>query len=117
MILNYNHLKYKGKDMKQHQYHITVQHVADVKGQPSTYTQPLEFNTGNHDDIFAIVERLKNAKLFEDEQTSISFAVGLKLFGEVMLENRDHPLFQELIPQFGQFMKKLKQSTAEPTSK
>ena len=38
-----------------------------------------------------------------------SFAVGLKLFSEVMLEHRDHPLFQEFLPQFGQFMKNLKQ--------
>ena len=34
--------------------------------------------------------------------------VRLKLFGEVMLENRGHPLFAEFMPQFGDFMKKLK---------
>ena len=58
--------------------------------------------------IFEIVEKLKKAEFFDD-QTTKSFAVGLKLFSEVMLENRDHPLFQEFLPQFGQFMKNLKQ--------
>ena len=86
--------------MKQHQYHVTVQHLKDAKGQASTYTERLEFYTGNHDDIFQIVERLKTTK---------SFAVGLKLFSEVMLEHKDHPLFEEFLPQFGQFMKNLKQ--------
>ncbi len=30
-------------------------------------------------------------------------------FSEVMLEHKDHPLFEEFLPQFGQFMKNLKQ--------
>ena len=95
--------------MKQHQYQVTVQHVFDAKGQASTYTENLEFKVGNHDDIFSIVERLQQAALFENEETTKAFAVGLKLFGEVMLENRDHLLFQEFSPAFMQFMKNLKQ--------
>jgi len=94
--------------MKQHQYHVTVQHLKNAKGEASTYTERLEFYAGNHDDIFEIVERLKKADFFDDETTK-SFGVGLKLFSEVMLENRDHPLFQEFFPQFGLFMKNLKQ--------
>ena len=31
--------------MKQHQYHVTVQHLKDAKGQASTYTERLEFYT------------------------------------------------------------------------
>ena len=50
--------------MKQHQYHVTVQHLKDAKGQASTYTERLEFYTGNHDDIFQIVERLNSAEFF-----------------------------------------------------
>ena len=93
--------------MKQHQYHVTVQHLKDAKGQASTYTERLEFYTGNHDDIFEIVERLKKAELFDD-QTTKSFAVGLKLFSEVMLEQRNHPLFAEFAPHFRDFMKHMK---------
>ncbi|EXW84553.1 hypothetical protein J891_4129, partial [Acinetobacter baumannii 44327_8] len=32
--------------MKQHQYHVTVQHLKDAKGEVSTYTERLEFYTG-----------------------------------------------------------------------
>ena len=41
--------------MKQHQYYVTVQHLADAQGHPSTYDENIEFNVGNHDDIFQIV--------------------------------------------------------------
>lgn len=101
--------------MKQHQYHVTVQHLKNAKGEASTYTERLEFYAGNHDDIFEIVERLKKADFFDDETTK-SFGVGLKLFSEVMLENRDHPLFQEFFPQFGLFMKNLKQLVKDQSS-
>ncbi|RKG30375.1 DUF3861 family protein [Acinetobacter guerrae] len=93
--------------MKQHQYFVTVQHLKDAKGEVSTYAEKLEFYTGNHDDIFKVVEKLKTAEFFND-QTTQSFAVGLKLFGEVMLEHRNHPLFTEFAPHFHDFMKHMK---------
>ena len=93
--------------MKQHQYFVTVQHLKDAKGEVSTYAEKLEFYTRNHDDIFQIVEKLKSAAFF-DEQTTQSFAVGLKLFSEVMLEQRNHPLFAEFSPHFRDFMKQMK---------
>lgn len=95
--------------MKQHQYEVTLKHVADADGNPSTYREILQFNTANHDDIFKVLARLQQAELF-DEHTTQSFAVGLKLFGEVMLENKKHPLFAEFFPQFVQFMQKMKGS-------
>lgn len=93
--------------MKQHQYRITVEHLADQNGNASTYSTPLQFETGNHDDIFAVVSRLRQRPDIDD-RSATALAVGLKLFGEVMLENRQHPLFAELLPHFGEFMKKLK---------
>lgn len=92
--------------MKQHRYRITVEHLADARGNPSGRA-PLAFEVGNHDDILSIVERIRGAGLF-DESTSAAFAVGLKLFGEVMLENRGHPLFADMAPAFRDFMKRLK---------
>lgn len=93
--------------MKQHQYRITVEHLADQHGNASTYSAPLQFETGNHDDIYAVVSRLRQRPDIDD-RSATALAVGLKLFGEVMLENRQHPLFAELLPHFGEFMKKLK---------
>lgn len=94
--------------MKQHQYHVTVQHLADAQGNPSSYTEKLEFNTSNHDDIFIVLGRLQKAELFDDATTK-SFTVGLKLFSEVMIENKNHELFKDFLPQFHTFMKHLKQ--------
>lgn len=93
--------------MKQHRFRITVEHLADAQGNPSTREVPLQFEVGNHDDIIAIVERTRERGQFPAD-TAAAFAVGLKLFSEVMLENRDHPLFAEFAPHFGEFMKNLK---------
>ncbi|WP_221797783.1 DUF3861 domain-containing protein [Oceanobacter mangrovi] len=93
--------------MKQHRYRVTLEHLEDAKGNPSTYDAPLQFEVGNHDDIFAVVEKVKNLSGLPADK-AVPFAVGLKLFGETILENRDHPLFEEMGPHFMQFMKKLK---------
>ena len=93
--------------MKQHRYLITVKHLADANGQPSAYDKPMQFEVGNHDDVFAVVERIKWRGEFDDTTTA-AFAVGLKLFSEVMIENRGNLLFEEFSPHFFEFMKKLK---------
>lgn len=45
-----------------------------------------------------------------DEPTATAFAVGLKLFGKVMLERPHQPLFEEMRPQFPVFVKRSKGS-------
>lgn len=95
--------------MKQHQYEVTVKHIADAQGQPSNYSEVLQFQVYNHDDLFEVLEYLTKANLLDDEKTK-AFAVGLKLFGETLLENKDIPLFKEFLPQFVHFMKALKQT-------
>lgn len=97
--------------MKQHCYRITVEHLADAKGEPSAYAEPLQFEAGSHDDLFVIVERIRARGEF-DADTAAALAIGLKLFGGVMMAHRDHPLFAELAPHFGAFMKRLKQGAA-----
>ena len=71
-------------------------------------TQSIQFEFENHDDIFKIIEVLKDKKLFKGENDDISFAIGLKMFSEVMLKNKDNSLFKDFLPAFGQFMKVLK---------
>lgn len=95
--------------MKQHEYEITVKHIADAKGQPSEYTEALQFKAYNHDDIFKVLGFIENSKML-DAESAKAFAVGLKLFGEVMLENKDLPMFKAFMPQFIEFMKTLKQT-------
>jgi hypothetical protein len=45
-----------------------------------------------------------------DEADATTFAVGLKLFGEVMMKNSDKELFKQFKPHFANFMKELKKS-------
>ena len=93
--------------MKQHRYRVTLEHLADAQGAPSSYEAPLVFEAGNHDDIFQIVERMKKREGFT-ESSATALAVGLKLFSEVMLEHKAHPLFSSFKPHFSEFMKELK---------
>lgn len=66
----------------------------------------LTFN--NHDEIFAIIKKLQEKDPFNDSSQAAQFALGLKLFSEVLLKNKQHPLFEELNNVFPIFMKKLK---------
>lgn len=95
--------------MKQHEYEVTVKHLTDAQGNPSTYTEALQFKAYNHDDIFKVLGFIQSSHLLDEESTK-AFAVGLKLFGEVLLENKERPLFKEFMPHFVQFMKNLKQT-------
>lgn len=93
--------------MKQHQYRVTVDYLADADGRPVDVA-PLQFDAPNHDDVFAIVGKMgERSELSPDD--AARFVVGLKLMGEVMLENKDNPLFSALKPHFSAFMKELKQ--------
>ncbi|MBC3846314.1 DUF3861 domain-containing protein [Winogradskyella echinorum] len=75
-----------------------------------TIYEPIELEFGNHDNIFAIIEKMKKRNRFKTEQDSVEFAIGLKLFSEVMLKNKDNPLFEDFRPAFGELMKKIKSS-------
>ena len=59
---------------------------------------------------FKIIDVMREKNLFEEKNHSIEFAIGLKMFGEVILKNKNLPLFKEFYPAFGDFMKKLKSS-------
>lgn len=71
---------------------------------------PLTITFDNHDEIFGIIERVKEKDPFNDKEQATQFAIGLKMFSEVMIKNRKHELFTELQPAFTEFMKRLKQS-------
>lgn len=87
--------------MRRHQYRITVEPIA------TDAPSPLQFEVEAHDEILSLVERSRQRGDF-DADTAAAFTVGLKLLGGVMLKNRNHPLFEEFGPQFGQFMQRLK---------
>jgi hypothetical protein len=96
--------------MKQHRYRVTLERLSEPTAPSDSRT--LQFEAANHDDVFAIVERLRGRGDF-DHAAAAAFVVGLKLFGEVMLEQHANPLFSTFKPHFLQFMKQLKQRSTE----
>lgn len=93
--------------MPKHKFRITVESVAEADENP--VNAPLVFTVENHDDIIALAERTG-----ADDDRARAFLVGLKLFGETMLQDRDNPLYAEIQPAFGAFMKKLKAARRSP---
>ena len=94
-------------EKRSHQYRLQLDYLTDTKGEKQQ-TEPVQIEFENHDNIFAIIEILKKKDPFENKDQAVEFAIGLKMFGEVMIKNRNNPLFEELMPAFGIFMKKLK---------
>jgi hypothetical protein len=93
-------------EKRNNRYQIDLKELALKDG--SEAGENLSFEFENHDDLFKIFDLIKTKNLFEDEKTSLEFSLGLKLFTEVMLKNRKHPLFEDLQPAISAFMKKLK---------
>lgn len=98
--------------MKKHRYRVTLEHLNNPKGELSA-DSPLQLEVGNHDDIFKIVELMRNRDDL-DQNDAAALAIGIKLFGEVMLDNRDNPLFASFMEDFSQFMKALKAGNSNP---
>ena len=94
---------------KAYKYLLTLEAKDAEKLQAASHkTLNVEFE--NHDDLFKIIDLAKSKKLFENENHSIEFSLGLKLFSEIILKHKDHPLFTEMKPAIVQFMNKLKQA-------
>ncbi|CAA9196584.1 DUF3861 domain-containing protein [Flavobacterium collinsii] len=92
---------------RSNKYYLTL----SLKEYANGETEParelgIEFD--NHDEIFGIIEKIKEKNLFENPYEATQFALGLKLFSEIKLKHRNNPLFDELNEVFPVFMKKLK---------
>ena len=87
-------------------YKLSLESISlkDDLNQKSNIT--LEFK--NHDEIFTIIESLKEKNPFEDKNQAVEFAIGIKLFTEVMIRNRQHPLFEDFFQEVQTFMKNIK---------
>lgn len=85
-------------------YKITVE---ELTKEGNFGEEKLGFETTSHDNLFAIVKKLKQHPEFSNTDVA-SLGVGLKLFTGVMLKEKEHPLFKNLLPHFKEFMKGLK---------
>lgn len=75
--------------MNSYRYRITVEALTGAKGEP-VQGRRLTFEAANHDDILAIVERMKS-------------------FSEVALVHRTDPIFETIRPALRDFVQGLKQ--------
>jgi hypothetical protein len=101
--------------MNSYRYKITVEALTGAKGE-LVEGRTLSFEAANHDDILGIVEKMQ-ARLPFDEDTVASLGVGLKLFSEVTLTQRDDPMFATIRPALSEFVRGLKQRSAgEPVA-
>jgi hypothetical protein len=98
-------------EKRTNKYKLKLELLATAKVDDTIYP-PIELEFDNHDNIFTIVERMKQRNIFQTENQAIEFAIGLKMFSEVMLKNRENELFSEFRPAFSDFMKKLKSTPA-----
>ncbi len=101
--------------MNSYRYKITVEALTGAKGEP-VENRTLSFEAANHDDILGIVERMQ-ARLPFDNDTVASLGIGLKLFSEVALMQRNDPMFAAIRPAMGEFVRGLKQRSAEEPPK
>lgn len=94
-------------EKKTNKYHLTLRLLQTTNGK-SELPKQVELQFENHDEIFGIIDRLKTKDPFGNPEQAVEFAIGLKMFSEVMIKNRHHPLFEQLQPAFQSFMKRLK---------
>lgn len=94
-------------EKKKHTYYLRLRETGCTKENEVTPAS-MEFEFSNHDDIFRILQIIREKNLFDDEQQSVAFVLGLKLLGEVMLANKENELFSGFQPAFVDLMKKLK---------
>jgi hypothetical protein len=97
--------------MNSYRYKITVEALTGAKGEP-VEGRTLSFEAANHDDILGIVERMRSRLPFDDDIVA-SLGIGLKLFSEVALMHRRDPMFATIRPALGEFVRGLKQRSAE----
>ncbi|MEZ9593119.1 DUF3861 domain-containing protein [Shewanella sp. 10N.261.52.F9] len=92
------------KVRKDNCYRITIEEIGideQVKG------RTLEFELEDREDLFKIVESLKQASGL-DASLATRVGVALRLLGPVMMGDRKHPLFVDFMPHFKTFMQHLK---------
>lgn len=103
-------------EKRANKYRLTLELIATAKGETGVHG-PLQLEFDNHDEIFSVIQRIQEKDIFQNKQQATEFAIGLKMFSEVMLKNKNLSLFEEFTPAFRAFMKKLKETPATEANK
>lgn len=90
--------------MKNHRYRVTIEPLDNAE----LASVSAEFDS--HEDIAMIASQIQQKPIFDDANEVTTFAIGVKLFGGIMMRHGKHELFKPLRSHFAKFMKALKQS-------
>ncbi len=92
-------------------YEVSLRLVGERDGRAPEEPAALTFEHVNHDDIIDIVERMRRTTGLAPDAAAAA-AVGLKLLGEVMLREKNNPLFDPLRAGLREFITSLKSRAA-----
>ncbi|CAN5712132.1 DUF3861 domain-containing protein [soil metagenome] len=98
-------------EKRANKYRLTLELISTTKGE-TVNQEPLHLEFDNHDEVFSIIKRIQSKNVFQSKEQAAEFAIGLKMFSEVIIKNKSLPLFEEFRPAFGNFMKQLKEIPA-----
>ena len=88
-------------------YHYRV--TVELLGTQPSENRSMQFEADNHDDLLQITEVIRSKEIVDASQ-SAGLAIGLKLFAEVVLDNRRHPLFEPMLEPLKSFTLQLKEA-------
>lgn len=92
--------------MKANTYRITIEQIDDNN---NIVGQPLQLEMQDHENLFNAIETIKQ-KSGLAPQIATRLAVGVRLFGTTLLQERKNPLFADFFPHFKAFMQDLKKT-------
>lgn len=87
-------------------YRITIE---DMNTENDDSPEAMQVEVQDREDMFAIVDTLKKGSGL-DEKLATQVGIAIRLLGQVMMQNRKHPLFVEFMPHFKDFMVNLKKT-------
>lgn len=87
-------------------YRVHLQEIEQKDG--TKLGKSIEFQFENHDDVLHLIELTQKRTNFANEGENAQFIIGLKLFSDIMMKNKDNSLFEDFFPAFVDFMKKFK---------
>ncbi len=96
--------------MTNHNYQITCASLDSVEGS-DCQDKKITFDITLHEDVFNIIGKLQEKGKIPSNDAA-AFGLGLKLFTEVILKNKDCDLCASLRPHLTQIMKEIKKDKA-----
>lgn len=90
----------------QNRYRIIIEEV-NIKAERNLQT--LQFEIEDREDMFAIVDKVQQGSGL-DKLSATRLAVGIRLLGPLLMQERKHPLFLDFMPHFKSFMQNLKKT-------